>query len=546
METATQRWFTDPCKEADASITRGGLSEMRKRFSNEVVHTEIGQQTPMAIGGDDSMNGTLVRGRGMVQDISTMQRLSVIREFPKAGKVLFSAYPENEASTSEEMVNVTFVYLSLVPGENFEFLDVLETRAPTRATKRRLSDPDNDKGGADPDVEMDDNIQQHDSLQSNNFATVDKVRNVTTMEGTSQHSGFVIRLYDIDEDLRLNEIMEFWGVIHPDESAESDVFSYIPQSLIKTVHCFWFSKAEPVLMQLRCDVLEVREQLLSYLKQLVGGDTFAAEMMLLHLISSVTEHEPVPIGTLPLNISNCSAELASQIVGGLRMVTSVFVAHKITVPELNKLDWIPVMDYDKEHLRTGRLQLANSTYLVFDETGLEQGTLHQQGIQNVRAITGIANDQRIEYPCACSTLELKTNYPTMVLSTGSSILRLSTTVPLLVADSGQTISRRELAGQYDLVALREYIKRCRCAPATQTKMEDFEEAMCASMASMKGEFPAHYKETPAIAESPVHCWMTLARLFAISKGDRTVTSDHWNYAVSLGRELLRRKATAAK
>ena len=538
----TTKWFTDPCKTADECITNGGLVELRKRFFNEVVNTATGDGTAFAVGGDDSKCGMLIRGRGMVQDISTMQRLSVIREFPKSGKILFSDYPEDEVSTSEEMVSVTFAYLSLIPGENYEYIDFVQSRRSTKAAKRRLSDPNNEHSTTSQgDTEMTDNSEEVvEPLSSNNYATVDTVRNVTTMEGTSQHSGFIVRLYDCDV-VALNEIMEFWGVIHPDEDPEGDVFSYIPQSLIKTVHNFSFSKPRAVTIPRRIDI-DMRAHLLSYLIELFGGDTFIGEMMLLHLIGSVVEHEPVPIGTIPLNLTNCTVEHAKLIVGGIRMVCSLFVAHKLVIPELNKLDWIPEMDYEKEYLRTGRLQLANSTYLVMDETSLQQGTLQHTGIKALRALTTIANEQRIEYPCAYSTLDLKTNYPMLVLSTGSSLLRLSTVIPL---QSGgcPTASRRDLAERYDLPAIRDFIIDCKSAPRNQTKMEEFEDAICSSIASVKGEFPNHYRETPAINESPVHCWMTLARLLAISKGESIVTIKHWEYAVSLGREILRRAAS---
>ena len=48
------------------------------------------------------------------------------------------------------------------------------------------------------------------------------------------------------------------------------------------------------------------------------------------------------------------------------------------------------------------------------------------------------------------------------------------------------------------------------------------------------------KESAAIVENTIHCWMTLARLHAVSVGASVVSHDHWRHAVALGHRVLER------
>ncbi|VWU50505.1 conserved protein, unknown function, partial [Hepatocystis sp. ex Piliocolobus tephrosceles] len=65
--------------------------------------------------------------------------------------------------------------------------------------------------------------------------------------------------------------------------------------------------------------------------------------------------------------------------------------------KLNSESLISIMDYESGELKKGKLQLANNTYLVFDECVLETGKLNNISIKNFQSIEMLITSQLVPF-----------------------------------------------------------------------------------------------------------------------------------------------------
>lgn len=61
----------------------------------------------------------------------------------------------------------------------------------------------------------------------------------------------------------------------------------------------------------------------------------------------------------------------------------------MSLANMNKLQFVPVKDYDANRLKAGVLQLPNRCQLVLDETALQPGQLDVEGNRSASLISTI-------------------------------------------------------------------------------------------------------------------------------------------------------------
>eukprot|EP01061_Rhynchopus_euleeides_P013499 TRINITY_DN23583_c0_g1_i3.p2 TRINITY_DN23583_c0_g1~~TRINITY_DN23583_c0_g1_i3.p2 ORF type:complete len:204 (+),score=84.07 TRINITY_DN23583_c0_g1_i3:957-1568(+) len=201
------------------------------------------------------------------------------------------------------------------------------------------------------------------------------------------------------------------------------------------------------------------------------------------------------------------------------------------------------MDYEKEALQSGKLQLPDAAHLVLDETRLVEGRLTQLGVANLKAIQQVAAEGKLQYPYSPDfSLDVEVKTPVLVLSKSQSLLKPVHNVRLVKAASaeGQGDAFMDVEAPDSLLAsLRDYVSACRGA-SDVSLAPGFEEIVATTIGAGKQQFGSKFKESAAIAENTIHCWMTLARLHATSLGESHVTPSHWQHAVALGGKILSR------
>eukprot|EP01064_Diplonema_japonicum_P001650 TRINITY_DN11090_c0_g1_i2.p1 TRINITY_DN11090_c0_g1~~TRINITY_DN11090_c0_g1_i2.p1 ORF type:complete len:512 (+),score=99.88 TRINITY_DN11090_c0_g1_i2:51-1538(+) len=492
-----KNWFEDPVGRADEEVTQGGLSGMRKSLEAQIANADE--------------KGKLEVVRGMVQDVSSSQHFLMSRRGEDGRTILFG---EDDGSDGE-MFGVFFAYVVPVP---------LQGVPPQRGVKRTA----------------------HDAVKEQTpYCFIDTNRNIPFLPGTDSAPGYVVRFAidgnaDCDDAApKINDIVEFFGFSQSEPSTEEREclpFSHLSPGFYHPFSGLLWRVYQPRFStELVPRFPALRAALLGHLTSVFRGDALTAELLLLHLIGNVVSHDPVPLGCIPLNIVGVTDSNASPLLSVLKEALPSLAAYQVTVAELNQPDWLPVMDYETEHLRTGKLQLP-PTYMVLDETVMATGRLNEMGVRNLQALQSLASTQRVMYPCGYSFIEITTNVPVLVLSQSPSLLKVATVVPW-VPQEGQVM---EVEGPLPL-EFKDYISACkgRCVNLTS----GIDEHITRTISDVRQQHGKKYNDSSVVHETTIHCWMTLARLHAISLGEPSVTPAHWDHIVQLGTEMLSRQKT---
>jgi hypothetical protein len=387
----------------------------------------------------------------------------------------------------------------------------------------------------------------------------------------------IVKLYgESDEGLKLNDVVEFVGLVHyavdsfsedsrdeqMDEAmkafyatssfAEEDAAKNPASSLVPRFHALaykvtsqnLFVDSTPSQRFMRTDleaqsaiasdqVQSVRGKILDMISNALGGDAFAAEVVLMAIISRVhTRTDLLTLGKVSLNLTGCRSNAeASNVPELLSSVISKIcpsVAHlSMTVPSLNARPWTPRKDYVYNRLRSGPLQLAASTVLVLDECRLEAGTLTANGVRNVEALKSLSATQEVEYDFEYHQMRVQVDIPLIILSDTKSIVPTDLVVPLRqVRDPIATdVSDDELQ------VMRKFITSARM-------MKHFisEE----TSAEIEAEIVSARKADNALSQTDLHMMLTMARLQVLSKGSSEVTKQTWKDTVEMSRRIQER------
>lgn len=375
-----------------------------------------------------------------------------------------------------------------------------------------------------------------------------------------QGSPCIVHVYDKYEDLKLNDMVEFIGVVSiqpnfasfPDQKTEdpnhmalsADNFMteeeqaahYPPTSLVPRVHCVMFQplthsnpcisadmnekKAESML----ADVVTTRDDLVAVLKSLLSGDDLAAEYLLLHLVSSVyTRCGIMAVGKFTLNLCGCPSDLQHAFTRHIADTLKVFLPKCAYLPMnldyLNSLSFVPKKDYTANRLTAGLLQLSDSTQLILDETAMEAGKLNPGGVQSVTALGTLISWQKLEYDFNFYKTDFLSNVQVLVLSEGKSMLPCDCQVKLQLS-SATTVDVVSCLSPQVIDKIRRYLGMVRfCAYSVpqdmqKTLQDDFVQTRQANPSSMTAD--------------DFHMHLLVARLMSVSNGCSSLTQELWN------------------
>jgi hypothetical protein len=263
----------------------------------------------------------------------------------------------------------------------------------------------------------------------------------------------------------------------------------------------------------------------------LGGDSLAAQYVLMQLVSrSFARHGDELLGSWSLNLAAWPTGLeVSGFVEALKQLAPRVLHHELTVDSLNNGKWRPQKDYDANRLVAGRLQVASGTVMVFDETKLSQGQLHDAGVRNLAAIRALICDRTLSCDCMGFDVKLPLEVQAISVSGGRSFIpEHDVLLPLRPAQAVGSCNLQPAA----LDAIRLFV-------AMVTR--------CVKPAKIPDEVVQRFGEDFAKVRTELHVkselcgtWMSLARAFCLAHGETALTLERWRAVLDLESERLRR------
>ena len=326
------------------------------------------------------------------------------------------------------------------------------------------------------------------------------------------------------------------------------------------------------------DTAEVRARTSGFLSMILGGDNLAAEYLLLQLTACVQHRtSDGAVGVFPLNLTSCptvdptttttttttttnttttttttnsAKEGASASVkrGLSPFGEALFAAIEALVPrcsplplsleKLNGASWVPRRGAEELLMSSGALQLAAGTQLLADETVMQSGQLNEAGLRNLAALQNVMQNQKLGYDFQFFTMDQQTDVPVTILSTARTMLKgvgevvvpLQPTAPL--AMNSDAVAATVVNGN-GVESARRYLCAVRAASGEFSIPETVAEVLEKDLAGAKQKDSSL---TPAI----FHQWLNLARLLAVSYGEKELTQERWSQALQMERQRSER------
>ncbi|KAI6647927.1 Mini-chromosome maintenance complex-binding protein isoform X4 [Oopsacas minuta] len=318
----------------------------------------------------------------------------------------------------------------------------------------------------------------------------------------------------------LNNEYLLYGVIIGNESTQTLHCLFHKQVTMDTpLQLSKFNNTKPLL-------LKIREKLLSQLLFCVSGDKLAAEYMLYNLISrNYARCDVTQLGKFTLNLIHSSPNTSQLISYLYPKLLQRFLYLPLSLSYLNEKQFLPKKDYTSEHLITGCLQLVDSTFVLIDETRMENGRLTASGVAALAALAELINGQCVYYDFTYHRLPFNVDAPILVVTEGNkSLLPSSTILPLIPSDD--VITRPELSTS-DLEELRLYITSVRTMDYTlDVELQD----------KVQEDWVDMRKEDKELTADDLTRLLTAARYLSISRGDGSLMKETWIEINQLERE----------
>ncbi|KAI9204080.1 putative alanine racemase-domain-containing protein [Polychytrium aggregatum] len=365
----------------------------------------------------------------------------------------------------------------------------------------------------------------------------------------------VVKVPGEDPQFKLNETVDFYGILeHPatacsdsDNCCEDDFDDFDYQGkLLKQHPCLTvvtYKRNISVLDSIReqaedVDAEATCSRIRAYLTDVLQGDELAADYLLLHTLSKIRNRSQDNLGYFPINLTNVSPsslgeEFASTLTAALGALLPKHHYLPLTLDKLEKGRVVPRLENDRG-LLSGELQLTDGTLLIVDETRMNEGTLKERGLLNLKAIHGLIHNAALFYESEYTELEQHADLGIVVLSQGKSLFPIDCVIPVnpsgIAPDARTQLSEEELAQ----------------ARATLLKLRESEysvpEDMLSHVQSSIAEFRKLDRESGRGAKTSQDFlrMLEIARLLSKVSGEVVLTPQTWERAVEMEKQRLGR------
>ncbi|KAI8834058.1 hypothetical protein BJ741DRAFT_610859 [Chytriomyces cf. hyalinus JEL632] len=393
-------------------------------------------------------------------------------------------------------------------------------------------------------------------------------------------------------DLQLSTVADFIGILEVGESLptatdamenEVQMQSFLNDELdpfrgLAVLHCVFHSRVSPLEhpfggnqeLSRNVDAEILRENTLEFLKPFVLDDRLAAEYLLVHVVSKIrARHESFQTGNFPLNLYNFPTPASSKSVFDAvslllplarriplsihylntnRMAPGVFVSRE-SWKEMNTIKDKETRDSDLivHGLVSGELQLADRTYVVVDEVGMDAGVLKEQGVINVRQMNDILKFAELPFAVGSgadspdhTVSKIPVDLSFLVLSQGKCMFDVDCVMPIMPNRMGAPSSVANASAKdepRDMNPLRLFLLGV-------TKTEDY--SISEEMNTVLTNHFTEARKKTADAGQPLYSQesfmlrMEIARNWSLLSGESSLSMDAWKKSGEMEAERIER------
>lgn len=355
----------------------------------------------------------------------------------------------------------------------------------------------------------------------------------------------LMKLYDgaLADSVRVTDVVEVVGILGYEKFTGGSDFDapVLDAPLVPVIHVIFLAQA-PLTQPPKPDEApshgETEAALVAYLASALEGDTVAARAVFYALLAHVRgQRAGVTLGTLSVNLSGLSeqSDVPKMLSHALALLVPALVEQPLSIGALNAGRFFPSSDGDV--LRAGRLQLAKGTTLLIDETQLQEGTLADTGVRNVRSLTTLLHTHKLGYAFPFNEYEFDTDMSIIILSSTKSMI--PTDVRVVHCPSTGSTSASSGTSEPAVPTPDELANwRAHILSARQADLPALPEALAKQITE---EFVAARRSAPqgATSQEDLQRRLNLARLSALAKGSE-LDEQVWRSVVQLDEQILTR------
>ncbi|QSL67104.1 hypothetical protein MERGE_001493 [Pneumocystis wakefieldiae] len=347
-----------------------------------------------------------------------------------------------------------------------------------------------------------------------------------------KHLAVILKTYaGMEASFRVCSLVEVIGILEKDTETVQEFMTneqYTTKLHLPIIHVIHMNMVDLNELVIRClgamkqdDISKTRKDIINHLKTIFCNDILVAEFLLLNLVSSVSSRLPaIILGAFPINIRNCTPTISLRFKDFLKNVIPAFVYEKIDINNLNNNKFYPSSDGEK--FQAGIMQLAKGTIVCFDETSMDEGTLNDTGVKNIRSLSQVVMSQVLPFHFSFSEFEIETDLTIIILSKNEkTLLPVDTSIsirPRPLSDSALLLSPTS----DELLQFRKYFAHTRqISVGISNEISE----------KIQLDFVQQRQFGNKIGEKELGFRISIAKLIAKTYGSKSVSWDHWIDAI---------------
>lgn len=236
------------------------------------------------------------------------------------------------------------------------------------------------------------------------------------------------------------------------------------------------------------------------------------------------------LGNYAINVTNITIPQAKALTKFIQAVTPLTLYLPITLESLETKRLAPKKNYDTNVLEPGLFQMLDSTFVICDESFMKEGQVKENGINSIKAIATLIEQQTVSYDFQYYQQEMPINAGVIVLSDGRSMFKNTTQVPVSKNEEkafDETKLNQILNDQDLLNQLRRYFLILQ--HYSEISLQDYHIPNDVSEYCQNIFIEQRKKEQETTGEvktnaDTFHNWLSLARLDSIADGELVLST----------------------